>query len=53
MDELIVEPLGLLGKLDLPLVMMIQQDQRGLRRTRNLLGKLSRSVLSQKLIEGS
>jgi hypothetical protein len=39
-DKLIVEPLGQLGKLDLHLVMMIQQDQPGLRRTRNLLGEL-------------
>ena len=53
MGKLMIEPLGQLGKLDLHLVVMIQLDQRGLRRTRNLLGKLSRSVLSQKLIEGS
>jgi hypothetical protein len=40
-SKLISEPLGQLGKLDLHLVMMIQQDQPGLRRTRSLLGELS------------
>jgi hypothetical protein len=39
--KLIIEPLGQLGKLDLHLVMMIQQDQPGLRRTKNSLGELS------------
>jgi hypothetical protein len=39
-DKLRVEPLGQLGKLDLHLVMMIQQDQPGLRRTRSLPGEL-------------
>jgi hypothetical protein len=43
MDKLMVEPLGRLGKLDLHPVMMIRQDQRGRKRMRNLLGKLSHS----------
>ena len=41
LDKLMIEPLGQLGKLDLHLVMMIQQDQRGPRRTRSWLGELS------------
>jgi len=53
MDELIVEPLGQLGKLDLHLVMMIQLDQRELRRMRNLLGRLRSTPCCHKLIVGS
>jgi hypothetical protein len=35
-----VEPLGQLGKLDLHPGTMTQQDQPGIKKTRNLLGQL-------------
>ena len=51
--KLMIEPLGQLGKLDLHLVMMIQQDQREPRRTRNLLGEVRTTFCWQELIVGS